>query len=55
MKQRSPKITTDRTITMGSGDIFIDLDFSPTDSRILKLRAQMITTLTKFIAKEGLT
>lgn len=42
-------------ITKGSGDVFIDLGFSPAESRNLRLRAQMMTALRKFIEKEGLT
>ena len=49
------KATNDTTITMGSGDVFTDLGFSPAESRILRLRSQMMTALRKFIEKEGLT
>jgi predicted XRE-type DNA-binding protein len=45
----------DTKITKGSGDVFADLGFSPTESRNLRLRAQMMTALRKFIEKEGLT
>ncbi|MBI3210678.1 MAG: XRE family transcriptional regulator [Candidatus Solibacter usitatus] len=40
---------------MGSGDVFTDLGFPPAESRILRLRSQMMTALRKFIEKEGLT
>ncbi len=43
------------TITKGSGDVFVDLGFSPAESRNLRLQSQMITALRKFIEKEGLT
>lgn len=49
------KRTIDTTITMGSGDVFTDLGFSPAESRNLRLRSQMMTALRKFIEKEGLT
>jgi hypothetical protein len=37
------KTTIDTTMTMGSGDVFTDLGFSPTESRNLRLRSQMMT------------
>ena len=49
------KTTIDATITKGSGDVFADLSFSPAESRNLRLRAQMMTALRKFIENEGLT
>src|SRR5450432_3468605 len=49
------KTTIDTTITMGSGDVFTDLGFSPAESRNLRLRSQMMTALRKFIEKEGWT
>lgn len=49
------KTTIDTTITMGSGDVFTDLGFSPAESRNLRLRSQVMTALRKFIEKEGLT
>lgn len=49
------KTTIDTTITMGSGDVFTDLGFSPAESRNLRLRSKMMTALRKFIEKEGLT
>lgn len=49
------KTTIDATITKGSGDVFSDLGFSPSESRNLRLRSQMMTALRKFIEKEGLT
>lgn len=45
----------DTKITMGSGDVFIDLGFSPAESCNLRLRSQMMTALRKFIEKESLT
>ena len=55
MKEKVMKTTIDTTITMGSGDVFTDLGFSPAESRNLRLRSQMIAALRKFIEKEGLT
>ena len=49
------KTTIDTTITMGSGDVFTDLGFSPAESRSLCIRSEMMTALRKFIEKEGLT
>jgi len=49
------KSTIDTTITMGSGDVFIDLGFSPAESRNLRIRSEMMTALRKFIEKEGWT
>ncbi|MBL8222219.1 MAG: XRE family transcriptional regulator [Bryobacterales bacterium] len=43
------------TITKGSGNVFADLGFSPTESRNLRIRSEMMTALRKFIEKEGLT
>ena len=49
------KTTIDTTITMGSGDVFTDLGFSPAESRNLRIRSEMMTALRKFIEKESLT
>ena len=49
------KATTDNNITKGSGDVFLDLGFSPSEARNLHLRSQMMNALRKFIEKEGLT
>ena len=49
------KTTVDTTITMGSGDVFTDLGFSPAESRNLRIRSEMMTALRKLIEKEGLT
>ena len=37
------------------GDVFVDLGFSPAESRNLHLRSQMMTALRQFIEKESLT
>jgi predicted XRE-type DNA-binding protein len=55
MKERVMKATIDMKITMGSGDVFVDLGFSPAESRNLHIRSEMMTALRKFIDKEGLT
>jgi len=49
------KSATDSTVTWGSGDVFADLGFSPTQSRSLHIRSQMMTALCRFIETEGLT
>ncbi len=49
------KTKIDTRLTRGSGDVFTDLGFSPAESRNLRLRSQMMTALTKFIEREGLT
>lgn len=49
------KTTVDTRITMGSGDVFADLGFSPAESRNLQIRSEMMTALRKFIQKEDLT
>ena len=43
------------SITKGTGDVFVDLDFSPAESRNLHIRSEMMTALRKFIEREGLT
>ena len=55
MKGKVMTTTIDTTITMGSGDVFTDLGFSPAESRNLRIRSEMMTALRKFIEKEGLT
>lgn len=55
MNEKITKSSIDTSITMGSGDVFTDLGFSPAESRNLQLRSQMMTALRKFIEKEGLT
>ena len=42
-------------IIEGSGNIFIDLGFSPTEARNLHIRSEMVTALRNFILTEGLT
>jgi predicted XRE-type DNA-binding protein len=49
------KSTNSTNMIKGSGDLFADLGFSPTEARNLRLRTQMMTALRKFIEKEGLT
>jgi predicted XRE-type DNA-binding protein len=49
------KATGGTTITEGSGNIFVDLGFSPTEARNLRIRSQMMTALRQFIEKGGLT
>jgi predicted XRE-type DNA-binding protein len=42
-------------VTKGSGNVFLDLGFSPAEARNLRMRSQMMTALRKFIDKENLT
>jgi predicted XRE-type DNA-binding protein len=42
-------------ITKGSGNVFADLGFSPTESRNLQMRSAMMAALRKLIEKEGMT
>jgi predicted XRE-type DNA-binding protein len=49
------KAADETTITRGSGDVFADLGFSPAESHNLRIRAQIMTALRKYIEKEGLT
>jgi predicted XRE-type DNA-binding protein len=46
---------TSRVITRGSGDVFLDLGFSPAEARNLRLRSELMTALRKFIEHQGLT
>ncbi len=42
-------------ITWGSGDVFADLGFSPTEARNLRLRSQMMIALRDLIQERGWT
>ena len=42
-------------ITRGSGNVFADLGFSPSEAQNLRLRSELMTALRKFIEKERLT
>ena len=42
-------------VTKGSGDVFQDLGFSPAQACNLRIRAELMTALRKFIENEGLT
>jgi predicted XRE-type DNA-binding protein len=41
-------------VTKSSGDVFRDLGFSAGEARNLRLRAELMTALRKFIESEGL-
>lgn len=41
--------------TKSSSNVFLDLGFSPAESRNLRMRSQMMTALRKFIEKGNLT
>ena len=42
-------------VIQGSGNVFLDIGFSPAEARNLRMRSQMMIALRKFIQKEGLT
>jgi predicted XRE-type DNA-binding protein len=52
---KNGKKSLDCFVTQGTGDVFLDLGFPPSEARNLRLRSQMMTALRKFIQKEGLT
>jgi predicted XRE-type DNA-binding protein len=39
----------------GSGNVFLDVGFTPAEARNLRMRSDMMTALHKFIEREGLT
>lgn len=41
--------------TKNRGNVFSDLGFSPAEARNLRMRAQLMTALRKFVEKEELT
>jgi predicted XRE-type DNA-binding protein len=41
--------------TKGKGNVFSDLGFSSAEARNLRMRAQLMTALRKFVEKAGLT
>lgn len=43
------------TMIQGSGDVFVDLRFSPAEARAFRLRSRMLTALSDHIAKQGWT
>jgi len=49
------KLAADAKITKGSGNVFVDLGFTPAEACSLRMRAEMITALRKFVQREGLT
>ena len=49
------KIIRDTAITIGSGNVFTDLGFSPAEARNLQVRSQLMTALRNFLENEGLT
>lgn len=42
-------------ITWGSGDVFSDLGFPPSEARNLRLRSELMTALRQRIEEDGLT
>lgn len=49
------KVIAESSVTKSSGNVYVDLGFSPTEARNLRMRSQMMTVLRRFIEKEGLT
>ena len=43
------------TVTKSSGNVFLDLGFSPEEAAILQMRAEIMTDLRKFIKTKRLT
>jgi len=39
----------------GSGNVFLDVGFTPAEARNLRMRSDMMTALRRFIQSEGLT
>lgn len=48
---RKPEIE----VTHGSGDVWIDLGYSPAEARQLRMRSQIMMALEKFITRNKLT
>lgn len=49
------KPTRTPTITWGSGNVFIDLGFSPAEARNLRMRSELMLALTDCLEREALT
>ena len=54
-KTMRERMKQDNSVTKGSGNVFVDLGFSPTEVRNLRMRSEMMTALRKFIEKHELT
>ena len=46
---------TDTRITRGSGNVFLDLGFTPHEAAVMLLRCELAEALRKWMAREGLT
>lgn len=56
MKERSTtKGKPEIAFTRGSGDVWIDLGFSPAEARNLRMRSEMMMALDDFITRRKLT
>ena len=49
------KRVSDKTVTRGSGNVFVDLGFSPAEVRNLRMRSELMAALRRFVEREGLT
>jgi predicted XRE-type DNA-binding protein len=45
----------DTRITMGSGNVFVDLGFDPAEAEIMQLRAQVMIQMEQFLKAQGWT
>jgi predicted XRE-type DNA-binding protein len=54
MKKTDPR-WDDTRITMGSGNVFVDLGFDPAEAEIMQLRAQVMIQMEQFLKAQGWT
>jgi len=55
MNKKTTKKNPEIEFEMGSGNVFIDLGFSPEEAANLRLRSQIMMALEDFITREKLT
>src|SRR5882724_10410051 len=48
-------VVSDSTVTRSSGNVYVDLGFSPAEVRNLRMRSELMMALRKFIEREELT
>jgi len=54
MKKTDPRLD-DARVTVGSGNIFIDLGFDPAEAEVMKLRAQVMIEMEQHLKAQGWT
>jgi len=54
MKKTDPRLD-DARVTVGSGNIFIDLGFDPAEAEVMKLRAQVMIEIEQHLKAQGWT